>query len=140
MLNKIVCWQKWLAQSFDILSQNTILHLPPESAPLYNGTNRILSKFCSHSPFRALYFNYYNSNQRMHTVLLKSQKQISTPAVCIRWFDCNNYVLFLSVVAVISFIFFKTSDIYFNTTVSNPSHHHGPNATEFLSLFPSSGI
>ena len=76
----------------------------------------------------------------MHTFLLKSQKQINTPAVCIRWFDCNNYVLLLPVVAVINFIFFKTSDISFNTTVSNPDHHHGPNTTQFLSLFPSSEI
>lgn len=76
----------------------------------------------------------------MHTTLLKSQKQINTPAVCIRWFDCNNYVLFLSVVAIISFVFFKTSGISFNTTVSKPSHHHGPNTTQFLSLFTSSEI
>jgi len=27
----------------------------------------------SHSPFLALYFIYYNSNQQMHTVLLKLQ-------------------------------------------------------------------
>lgn len=60
--------------------------------------------------------------------------------MCILWFGCNNEVLFLSVVAVISFIFFKPCNISCNTMVFNPNHHHGSNTTHFLFLFPSSEI
>jgi len=34
----------------------------------------------SYSPFRALLFNNYNSNQLMHTTLLNLQKCYKTPA------------------------------------------------------------
>ena len=35
----------------------------------------------SHFPFRALQFNYYNSNQRIHSVLLKSQSWSNSTAL-----------------------------------------------------------
>ena len=39
-------------------------------------------KSFSHSPFRVLRFNYYISNQRMHTILLKSQYYNTSAPAC----------------------------------------------------------
>jgi hypothetical protein len=60
-----------------------LLHFPWYRPPVFVPTSKWdLDRRASHSPFRAVQLSYYNCNQRMHTILLKSQYYNTPAATC----------------------------------------------------------